>query len=565
MELKTLFRNLVTNHYMPDFDYNNYEFSFRTVFYTTPDYYCCCPCAFEHEFLQYISDTGEIKEDSYTNVLQNVLNGKCTHVNGVPESYVTNTSIYGIHIAAAVGTEAALEIHLSQSFHQEGGIFELNAGVIGVLKSNHERLKKLTRFRVWEMFDKNGIPVVHYLDENVINVSYCSLFQFCIKTENEATLKSHFLKYQPSAYKLNKVFEYTIKNKLTGSQELLLEYASLIITDSSCNPVTNICQFMGVTAIVYNEAELLSRILTIVSKCKLDSELERRLVEACCIFNRTKCLDILLMHRPQIPLNKYSEISTADKMRKLFNTLDHLRYDLKDDVTTIFRPFPNKTFLLEYFYKALSTPGGSKLAHALVHYIDVDSVDHYGYTPLRKLLKGGSRYMIETIISKNPAPHLHTSVVKKALKLDRSLEERRQCCAPLGKRYSHSCSCKQLKVGTYKMDCDLNFHSDYGHIPYNFALNFYGPLLIECGFPYENNTLLEALQTHLHEAELAYLRTCLDIPRPLKLACRDILRKHFQGQKIHSFVNLAGIPDKLKDFVLLKDILLYVQDEVYFR
>ena len=63
MEPNQEFRNLVANEYMRDFDYGK-GFSFQTVFYKTAYSYCCCPCGYEHEYMDYISDTGEINEET---------------------------------------------------------------------------------------------------------------------------------------------------------------------------------------------------------------------------------------------------------------------------------------------------------------------------------------------------------------------------------------------------------------------------------------------------------------------------------------------------------------------
>ena len=85
-----------------------------------------------------------------------------------------------------------------------------------------------------------------------------------------------------------------------------------------------------------------------------------------------------------------------------------------------------------------------------------------------------------------------------------------------------------------------------------YALNYLGPLMIECGFPYERNKLLTILEEPLHEAELEYFRQCLTTPRPLKLRCRDVLRTYFKKQSLHQFVDAANLPTRLKDFLLLK-------------
>ena len=105
MDIKTVFRNLVTNQYMDDFDYDGTEFSFQTVFHMDTVFsYCLCTCAFEHEFVAYITEKGTIDEEKYEKIVKCIIDGKCPHVSLVTKDFVKETNIYGIHIASVVGT-----------------------------------------------------------------------------------------------------------------------------------------------------------------------------------------------------------------------------------------------------------------------------------------------------------------------------------------------------------------------------------------------------------------------------------------------------------------------------
>ena len=68
MDRTDAFRNLVTNKFMPDFDYRD-NFTFETVFHKTEYSYACCPCSFQHEFFTYISDDGTIDEEVYGDIV----------------------------------------------------------------------------------------------------------------------------------------------------------------------------------------------------------------------------------------------------------------------------------------------------------------------------------------------------------------------------------------------------------------------------------------------------------------------------------------------------------------
>ena len=53
----------------------------------------------------------------------------------------------------------------------------------------------------------------------------------------------------------------------------------------------------------------------------------------------------------------------------------------------------------------------------------------------------------------------------------------------------------------------------------------------------------------------AYLQGCLSEPRSLMLRCRDVLRNHFPRRQIHRYVFIIDIPNRIRDFLLLKPIL----------
>ena len=147
MDLRTEFRNLVTNKYMPGYNYRYTKYSFRTVNYVShyKNIYCMCACAYEHEILDYISHTGEIDEVTYERVVDNIVQGTCPHVVNVRDKFVRETCTYAKHIAMAVGTLDAL--NKRGPHHISGDVFRVNPIEIALLKNNErsisEALEKL--------------------------------------------------------------------------------------------------------------------------------------------------------------------------------------------------------------------------------------------------------------------------------------------------------------------------------------------------------------------------------------------------------------------------------------
>ena len=98
-----IFEKLVANIYVPDLDYFGHCFPFQTVFCISGYSYQCCSCAYEHEFVDYISDNGQIDDEMFCKITKCIADGKCPHVDEAPKDHLTETKIYGIHLATAVG------------------------------------------------------------------------------------------------------------------------------------------------------------------------------------------------------------------------------------------------------------------------------------------------------------------------------------------------------------------------------------------------------------------------------------------------------------------------------
>ena len=105
----------------------------------------------------------------------------------------------------------------------------------------------------------------------------------------------------------------------------------------------------------------------------------------------------------------------------------------------------------------------------------------------------------------------------------------------------------------HKMDGKV--HSPYGHEGKSFALNFEAPLLLECGYPVDNEALHEALDEKLHKKELEYLRRYLNNPKSSILICCMALRAEFKGRAIHRFIEAANLPQMISDLILFKVVL----------
>ena len=66
MEVREILRQLITHEHMPQYDYQNSWFAFKTICHTDAFSYCICECGIAHEYVEYvISGNGDIREDVF--------------------------------------------------------------------------------------------------------------------------------------------------------------------------------------------------------------------------------------------------------------------------------------------------------------------------------------------------------------------------------------------------------------------------------------------------------------------------------------------------------------------
>ena len=129
----------------------------------------------------------------------------------------------------------------------------------------------------------------------------------------------------------------------------------------------------------------------------------------------------------------------------------------------------------------------------------------------------------------------------------------------------------EMESGTYIMDAKLH----------ESALYFAVPLLIEAGFDYTRADIEDAIVPSDKPDEalpggigsegpfplernhvLEYLKQCLNGPRPLMCLCRTVLRKQFPRRQTHRYVSSVNIPNKVKDYLLLRPLLHRLPDDI---
>ena len=169
-------------------------FAFQTVFYIQGSSYCCCRCAYDHEYFTYISDNGEIDKDKFEILAKAVECGYCEHAIGVQnKDYLRETKVYAIHVVSALGSEGMVEVIASvlngnrrrqqiglwpnlnrYNLFPQSGIFELTPCDVGCLKHNGKVLHLVDKVAC----DKN-IICAEEITNSVLHFDKISLLQFC--------------------------------------------------------------------------------------------------------------------------------------------------------------------------------------------------------------------------------------------------------------------------------------------------------------------------------------------------------------------------------------------------
>lgn len=625
MDVRNVFNVLLTNQKHAQYrDHIYCKFSFQTVFYKSPNIYCCCPCGFENEFLSYISDTGDIDKETHDKILQNFLDGKCPHVDDSPDRYVRETSVYGAHIAAAVGTPDVLRNCDETAELMKTGIFQFDPFMVGVSKKNFRGMAQFYRlfiryYRIMihaEYYDYSSRDRAMYIayiarrsNENTcittIKCETSSIVEFCLthrslillgglidmtsisklmriveslesdqRSEIPKKLISLVSKLMPTNKSLGSDQQSEIQKELlnflvwfaegktihghdlltfclraiseiamvSGKIKVVHQLLDMRLFERCFELGEDDFYHLGKQAIFYNQPELLKRILD-----KLHQAYNSELGEVCSILQREKCQRILLRHGVQT-----ENISFVKRVKILYDVCDTVHNSYTQEIEALLLGLPKiDTFeicMLSSYIKESKTLDIRIIRRMLELGASIDSVDSQGNTILINLLTkmrghyfGGDRAVLDSLLYENNFDvELNKTAVAEGLELD---------CV------SETWPIEYLDLeGDYVTDAKLHGSVKLNHAA-TFCLNFCGPLLIECGFPYTKDTLLKYLDVPLQPCEHEYLRQCIDTTRSLKMSCRDSLRRHFK-RNIHQFVESSEIPKTVKEFILLKPILV---------
>ena len=191
--------------------------------------------------------------------------------------------------------------------------------------------------------------------------------------------------------------------------------------------------------------------------------------------------------------------------------------------------------------------------------VDVNNVYEDYMTPLLELLLLNEqlgpkvdifkfRQCLELYIYQNPDIRLNRSAVRLAFEIDKTIYEEE----PVRDKWT----------GTYIVDG--RHHGMFGHDA-DLALNMTVPLLLESGFIAPGGVLEhvvsqeDTIPPEMHE----FLQATRGQPKSLERIVRDFLRSYYKGRQLHRIVDNLNLPQKLRDFILLKPLLKSVPKRIF--
>ena len=562
LDTRETLRRLVTNKSIRGFDYGSKQFRFRTVFHQSSYSYCCCACAYEHEYVCYISDEGKINEEMYDRIVECIEKGYCPHELTVPHEYTRNTRIQVLHIAAATNT--ALK---NTEFYKHGSdrlseIFRVCPEELAMFRNNLKFVKE--DFDNYKSRNVNSyLEIVASAIQHAIRMpgdEYKVLFEcitqteFCIRNNNRQLLQLLLDPFwtQSCLKALQKCF---VDPELSDFQNDIMDYLRMVRFQFRVMVLSE----CAISAITCDDDLALKCLLDMLKTRKYSDDLTMELPNICYVLGKTRQKKILSEfsyngrkmedgdHFHLKMLHYLRQHHAENYFEKIKAAFDALSVNQKADINTVYDNMGGQTPL----HNAVSDLNSREIETLLNMGADINIKNNHGATPLTLHLRKIDswfflnikkfREVLAILICENPDVELNESAVEDGIKIDEFFMKR--------------VSSQTFKIsGAYLLDGQE--HSVYASED-GYAMNFIAPLLIECGFLYSQSILMTALGKRLDSRELDYFQHYLESPRSLQMSCRDPLRKHFKNRGIHKFVSClaAKIPDKIQEFILMKDVL----------
>ena len=573
MNKKEIFEVLVRNGNQDGLDeYYTHEFSFETVFSIYSYSYCCCPCAFEHEYLDYLSDDG-VNESMFERIKENIARRRCEHVDGVLSQYVHETRVTGQHIVAASGV-----LPDKDDYQQiDTKMFNLYPYMMAVLKKHSLEVENFINhcYSLAKEQDSSVYLITNFLyarrfveRPEMIGLQVKQITEICaIQKDPLLFCILDLVSLEDFDKHLSNAFETLYRDKASDMLKRMSDFIRSRIWSSVRGSVVcsyGFCRCLQ-SIILYNEPEMLADCLCHYEGSTDDRwflELKRLVTQTSCFFHREKCCEVL----------KRAHLFSDDVKCE---DEDTVKEDLLDTATKSLIEYPDRlsaTFatviekdpvvhdiIINKFRNGLMR---EKIALKSLFDIGFDMNSVEAGNPIDGILSDvldpiqyyNSREALEMFIYENVDIDRNENSVAMAIQVvDKGIVN----CELFTQGLEYWMDSMSIGDPDYSRSYVMNglVQSPYRHEGGHFVLNFVAPLLLECGYPANHTLLHEALDKDLHDEELEYFRQYLSKPKSFKLSCCLALRSKFKGRAVHRFVEAANLPQTISDFILFKHVL----------
>lgn len=292
MNVAEVFRYMLTKKAIPDKVISENQFVFKTVFYyKSGPSYCCCRCAYDHEYFSYISDCDDVDMVIFDRLATAVTDGYCQHATGLIEKgYLRETRVNVFHIAAALGSEELMDTLIS-GLHNETinvsiihtGLFKLHPFDIATIKGNVIVSRLLSNIHLLHGLKRTwDYPFITYASEkgqsNVLHVESIPLLQLCITKRDLPMLELLFKILERSRWLAlgPRMIILLFQNNLTDLLYVILEIimtehehlSGLNTTKSGIEPdvMFEDVSIIAELAVIYNQRDIFEKSLQLLSE-----------------------------------------------------------------------------------------------------------------------------------------------------------------------------------------------------------------------------------------------------------------------------------------------------------
>ena len=325
-----VFRRMVLSpDYIAEYGVNRtFRFCFKTVFYRTSYSYRCCPCGYQHEYFDYLSDKEaidqkegrHIDEAMFEQIVQNIADSRCPHTNGVEEKYLTYSTVNTVHILAVLGSMESMKrvinwIHFSS-------IFKLNPFVNLMLKNSCQISEVMKNFGVGQFM----YPIRLKDNHEIVHWKRLSVLECCARKRNKAfqhllmTRSPHTLTCNDLACVYDLAFKYGLKELLNS---LIINGFKTFVHQESLytkhRENKKVERLIGAeAAIVYNHPKILDSLIRRLAR-KINQTEKENIVFICFALQRAECRKVLVNYG----FPDQANLTDRDQQNRLFHMLLH--------------------------------------------------------------------------------------------------------------------------------------------------------------------------------------------------------------------------------------------------